>query len=329
MGLVACDGGSDSHSSTQNSTNTNQPANNSNNQQNDTLDPKSTIKARFIDSAVKGLDIYQDGFAGKSGIGYQTSDKNGNFYFSPNTHKVVFKVGEVTLGEVVIDTKTAKRDADNTIVVTPTDIAKNPQHETKILQVLQSLDKDNDPNNGIELVRDSSQPKAIGTLPEVNLADDKVTVVDTLKSTVLPVNMVSEDRARKHYEETIASLQKKIEKLEMNTASAKDAIDKLVGTWRRDCKQQATNSYDIATFTIRKVNDTQITIAESYQVYKKAGCTGTSKSKNDGGVYKVENTSVKGSTIQTILSVGNELIAVSVDDNSLRAGDDTFTRISH
>lgn len=309
--LVACGGGGDDS-----------PGNSK------TPNQASTIKARFVDSAVLGLEVHQEGYAGKSGVQVQTTDKNGEFYFSPNSKKVVFKVANLTVGEAVLDEKSTQRDKDGVILVTPTTIAKDTEHETKILQVLQTLDKDNNPSNGIEIDRDPSAQKLISKLPNLSLSQKEASVEEVLKNVVLPSHIVLEAKARQHYEETIAKLKKEIAQHKANKNS-KVAVDALVGSWKRGCKKQATNSYDIATFTFTKVSDSQVRMSEEYETYDQAGCTGPSKAKTDpGDVYSITDANANGSTITALIHSPEGSLPFVITGNTLKLGATTYTRIS-
>lgn len=82
MGLVACGGGSDSHSSTENQS-SNQYVSNG-----------TMVKAQFIDSEVQGLDVYQDNKL------VSTTDKNGYFMYD-FTKVAQFKVGQLENWQIV------------------------------------------------------------------------------------------------------------------------------------------------------------------------------------------------------------------------------------
>jgi len=108
----------------------------------DFYDETGTTKiGYFIDSPVEGL-VYET----ESGSG--VTDVNGKFHYSSLDKKVVFKIGSLTLGDVDVDS--IKEDAK----VLPSDLVGVDRNNTtddqlvKLLQVIQTLDSD---NNGITL----------------------------------------------------------------------------------------------------------------------------------------------------------------------------------
>lgn len=95
----------------------------------------TTQTGQFVDSAVSGL-FYQtethEGF----------TDHNGYFQFEPN-ETVTFSIGNITLGSALAAS-----------IVTPLDIAGSDNINdtaTNILRLLQTLDYDGDPSNGISI----------------------------------------------------------------------------------------------------------------------------------------------------------------------------------
>ena len=105
----------------------------SNNQTSDTL------QGRFIDAAVANIE-----YSCESGIEGKT-DANGSFKYLQGD-KVTFHIGKLKLGET--------KPLANNQVVTPKDLTDNNKTLTLMLQVLQSLDKDNNTSNGITIPED-------------------------------------------------------------------------------------------------------------------------------------------------------------------------------
>ena len=94
----------------------------------------TTLSAQFIDSAVQGLS-YDCQSSGKTGI----TDKDGTFYYvSGDT--CTFKVGDIILGKTQI-----------TGTTTPRSLTTVEPDLTNILRLLQTLDTDATPDNGITL----------------------------------------------------------------------------------------------------------------------------------------------------------------------------------
>lgn len=94
-----------------------------------------TLSAQFIDSAVSGLG-YDCQSSGKTGI----TDSNGYFdYVAGDT--CTFKIGEVLLGSAM----------PSSTRLTPRDLTTAEPDLTNILRLLQTLDEDENPDNGIVL----------------------------------------------------------------------------------------------------------------------------------------------------------------------------------
>ncbi|MEA3384830.1 MAG: Ig-like domain-containing protein, partial [Campylobacterota bacterium] len=155
------------------------------------------LSARFVDSNVSGVEYINQDTNIKG-----TTDKNGSFSYVENT-KVIFKIGGITLGEM--NTTNIQNDS----VIYPTDILALDINETnntktlKLIRMLQSLDTDNNPYNGIDI------NSSIATLLENSTLDfrsDLLTIED-LNSTLSDINktFVSQDDALIHYEYTLQS----------------------------------------------------------------------------------------------------------------------------
>jgi len=129
----------------------------------------------FIDSAVSGVSYYGD--KDSSGI----TDSTGKFYFKDGERET-FKIGKIILGHVDMTS------APNKTVVTPIDLVNgktkgtydssdysNPK-VTKMASFLQSLDKDHDPTNGIDI--DTSTAEALDS-PDTSEFDMSQKEMDT------------------------------------------------------------------------------------------------------------------------------------------------------
>lgn len=312
--LVACGGGSDDDNSSktvaQNTT--------GNNQTTPEPEDKSLLKAQFVDSVVQGLDVYQDGKL------VSTTDKDGYFYYNPN-QAVQFKVGQLLIGETDLNKKLLLIGKNGIPVVTPTIIAKDDNHKVEILVTLQSLDNDRQPDNGIVIAKNNSA-KPIEKLPNVNLAD--TTAQNALKD-VIPqsTNLVLPERAKQHYEKTQQKLVK-----DANTYITQSPADVLVGTWQRACKKQGEQSYDIAIFTLSKVNATTVKNSELHKVYKDANCSQWKEDKLE--VYDITLTethtpdSNQGKLIYTKFNFAGGSEKVSIIANMMKADKDVFYRVA-
>lgn len=142
----------------------------------------------LIDSAVSGVDYYINGeLKGQTGADGSFSHKQGD--------KVTFKIGNVTLGEITPNT------ADHEIYLQ--DLAGVGRDQItndaviKMAQFLQSLDNDNNPNNGI--VIDSLRLKDDLDFVTLNSDTDVATLLDN------DVNVVSPEDALSHANQAFLS----------------------------------------------------------------------------------------------------------------------------
>ncbi len=92
----------------------------------------------FIDSAVKGLTYHTT--SGYDGV----TDSKGEFYYKEGD-KVEFRVGKVIVGEA-----TPREDG----LVTPNELTNDETKMVLILQTLQALDDDGNPENGITIPKE-------------------------------------------------------------------------------------------------------------------------------------------------------------------------------
>jgi len=143
----------------------------------------------FVDSAVEGLS-----YETSSGV-KGTTDAQGHFKYNEGD-TVTFKLGGVTLGS-----------GKATGTVTPAHIAGGEDNNkfTNLLVLLQSLDTDGDPSNGITLPASLDGTKIAAVAARLN--DDPADFTDEGKNAELkdasPQKAIrSRDEARKHYEET-------------------------------------------------------------------------------------------------------------------------------
>lgn len=134
---------------------------------------------QFKDSAVKGL-TYET--ATQSGI----TDENGTFKYKAG-EAVTFKIGAMEIGR-----------AEGKKILYPTHITDNKAKAIKIAQVLQTLDKDNNPEKGIDI---EGQFNFNSTKNEDIQQADLQTLIDGIKKT--SGSLVDADKAEKHMNETI------------------------------------------------------------------------------------------------------------------------------
>lgn len=180
-GLVACGGGSSGSSG------------GGDNPPNDP--PSSTeLTGQFVDSPVGGLEYQR---SGKGTTTYLTND-NGQFQYQDG-ETVTFKIGQFTLGS-----------AQGGATISPRDIAQDAG-AISVARVLQTLDEDGDPTNGITISADVrsnaakvATPRNIGATQ--NLNEGEIAAEITSLSSRQGVTLVSAEQAEAHLEETLSSI---------------------------------------------------------------------------------------------------------------------------
>lgn len=140
---------------------------------------ETVLQGRFIDAAVEGLDYTTS--TGMSGV----TDSNGTFNYTPGS-TVTFSMGGIKFPAV-----------EALSVVTPLDLAKVSSPEDPaalaIAQILQSVDADDNPDNGISIKKDKL---AAGAVEPSNWAQ---VTQDELKTRLKdPSKIRTLDDTRKH-----------------------------------------------------------------------------------------------------------------------------------
>ncbi len=144
-------------------------------------DAPTTLSAQFIDSAVQGLS-YDCQSSGKTGV----TDSAGTFnYFAGDT--CTFKVGTVTLGSA----------QPSGTILTPRDLSNDPVIVTNTLRLLQTLDSDGNPDNGITLPE--------GITGAIDLGQNFDTDIQNFLDTNNVQNaVVTAEEAEAHFEDSIS-----------------------------------------------------------------------------------------------------------------------------
>jgi surface protein len=175
LGLIGCGGGSDATSST-------------------TSTSATIQEAQLIDSAIEGVEYTTNSL---SGI---TTD-TGTFQYNPTDTTITFKAGSLTLAGFNL----SRLDSDKKLL--PADIFGLSRENTtdanllKFIRVVQSLDNDNDPSNGILI--DDNTKGFLATeidIKDANLSQLKTMVEGAGKTFKL------ERSSRDHYKTTLVSM---------------------------------------------------------------------------------------------------------------------------
>ncbi len=153
--------------------------------------PAQTLTGVFLDSAV-------------AGIGYRTETKSGvtnslGEFDYVEGENVIFFIGDLELppapakGVVTpADIAAAKHDDNAAVAIT----------KTNILQLLQTLDEDGDPSNGIQLSEAADSKFKADNLPDITSVTFDTDVVAFLPE---GVSLVSESDALEHFDRTLKS----------------------------------------------------------------------------------------------------------------------------
>ena len=136
----------------------------------------------FKDSAVKGLSYKT---ATQSGI----TDEKGTFKYKAG-ETVTFQIGEMKIGS-----------AKGRGILFPTHITNNKVEAIKVAQVLQTLDKDGNPDEGIDIAGQFDvKSTEHHNIQDINLQ----TLIDDIK-TANSLTLVEADKAEKHMDSIISS----------------------------------------------------------------------------------------------------------------------------
>ncbi|MEO5345770.1 MAG: putative Ig domain-containing protein, partial [Magnetococcus sp. YQC-9] len=152
----------------------------------------------FIDSPVAGLTYVVDGMTG-------TTDAQGGFYYHPG-ETITFSLGGLVLGEIPTE-----EIASAPVTLTPQELARgatgtvDENHLTNLLRLLQTLDADHDPENGI-LLATSTLENARDLQLDLSLAPDAFASQDSLHVFLASEHLqglIPADQARAHFEHTL------------------------------------------------------------------------------------------------------------------------------
>ncbi len=261
--------------------------------------PTPTLTGVFVDSVVAGID-------------YRTATKTGTTtalgeYEYLEGETVVFFIGDLELPAVP-----AKG------VVTPADIAAAHSSDstiaaitkTNILQLLQTLDKDGDPTNGIQITDTASSLFAGANVPDITTAE-----FDTAVASLLPqgTTLVSEVDALAHFDSTLQA--------------------QLLGSWmysEGEGKRNVLTFIDDKTYLIIHEHDdeeSQRAGSVEYGSYEWDLATSElrvqliGQSDENGGLYS-ENSETAGVVTHTIAVDGTTLTLGTPSD-----GQAVFTRV--
>ncbi len=163
------------------------PTNNNSNSSTSTSSASASNGGIFVDSAVKGLN-YKCNTSATTG----TTDVDGRYECQVGDTTVTFAIGTRNLGTTMI--------AD---IITPRSFFNGSGRDDEILnlaQLLQTMDKDGNPDNGIEL-----DETAILNWQSNHTGFDDANF-DTLVSQELGKTLVSENTAKEHFNDVLSAM---------------------------------------------------------------------------------------------------------------------------
>lgn len=193
-GLVACGGGSSGGGATDKTQDTET-------EQNDSSSPApgennvataGSETGRFVDSAVGGIEY-------ETSAGYtSTTNDDGEFRFN-NGETVSFRLGQLNFGSVQAGS-----------LITPVELAGGDSNKAaNIARVLQTLDDDGNPDNGITITPAVREKAALQNPTDVATADlaaaKDVILSLASENTSTPKDLVTREQAESHLNETIAA----------------------------------------------------------------------------------------------------------------------------
>jgi surface protein len=174
---------------------------NSNNSQSTPSENVQTSQGQVVDSAVGGLDYVTN--SGKSG----KTDDNGYFTYNNSDKSITFKIGNLVVGSVDLNKTHSGKFYPADFVGVDVNNTTN-DNVIKILRLLQSLDEDNNPNNGIYITNNikGNIDTALdnNSTYKKNLLDNNISVIQNLVKTT-GKKFVLERTAREHYAKTLSS----------------------------------------------------------------------------------------------------------------------------
>jgi hypothetical protein len=202
-----------------------------------------TLTGVFFDAAVQGLDYYIDGV--KAG----TTNAAGQFSYTLG-QAVTFRVGNVTLGT------TGTGDLST---VTPADLTATPAALSNILVLLQSLDADANPANGILIP--AERASALTTTTNLSASGSSLASV---QANLPSLTLVSAGAASSHFLGGVASA--------APNATVRATVNALVGFWHSQCDGEG---YSQVT-EVRKAADNKLYFARNIgRNYANANCSGS------------------------------------------------------
>ena len=210
-----------------------------------------TATGTFLDSAVEGLEVIQNG----KSIG--KTDAKGQFTYTVGAGAVSFKLGELTLGSTMPKS-----------VITPADLTTDRNQTIRTLQLLQSIDKDNKLDNGIQ-IDETLAKRFVSTDFKPLLQETNDTLFETALKPKLNTNqfVVNEKKAIDHFAQTAQS------QTVSNAPELSKLADNFVGYWQQSCDE---GSQEVLQLAKGKSPNTLVLVGKVLtRKYQNTDCTGS------------------------------------------------------
>jgi len=198
--------------------------------------PATSSSATISDSKIIGLDYVTS--SGYSGV----TDSEGNFTYLSTDANVTFKVGELKIATFNLH----NLKSDKTILVGELfGLDRNNTTDPNLLKAirfLQTIDDDNNPDNGIYISNDTKDKMSnlidINTSVKINLVDNNLSALNTISKLIINKKLTSITGAKYHYRQTLKNLGVKLVFRPFETVWNITPSDKIItikkGSWRGD-----------------------------------------------------------------------------------------------
>ncbi len=184
----------------------------------------STITGKFIDSEVQGLEYNcTSGMSGITNIKGEFTCKVGD--------TISFSINGFIIGSVIAQT-----------TITPRTLYSDEIAIINLAQLLQTLDSDDNPDNGITI--DINSQEVQGLNKSINMSFTQVDF-DSLMVSYIGKSLVDEDTAKTHLEKTLLDLEKNTN---TNTISSSASVIILTGVTQAVCSAQDYNENEFTGY---------------------------------------------------------------------------------
>lgn len=273
--------------------------------------PKTAV-GYFVDAGVEGIEVLQNNKSlGKTG-------KQGTFTYVIGGGSVTFKLGELVLGSIMPKA-----------IVTPADLTIDSNQLTRSLQILQTIDTDNNLNNGIQIAPEIAQKFVVADFERLLKQTNDANFTATLQAKIGNKTVQTPTAANEHFKQTLAQLP--------NNDLSKIA-DNFVGYWEQSCDEGSQEVFQLVKSSSNPamLQSTGTTITRTYQ---NNNCTGSYTSGQYDSSKEPFNLTVMGKAVngsnQTVVNIqlaepsGSSNSSVTwTDSNTFTDGDLTFKRRS-